>query len=230
MNFQDVILTLQDFWAKQGCAVVQPMDIECGAGTFNPSTFLRVIGPEPWAAAYVEPSRRPTDGRYGDNVMKLMVSQNAPFVPMFDAWRADSRAMLPYPADKARRDVAIIDAKVLSNRRPPYEIKGGLYDALKATDGEILVATNAQARKAAKLFQQLEGVDIHPAAAVATATLIKAVQDGKIDSEATVMLNITGAGEERAKKNKELWHLKPSKVFSVMPDFDEVITYVENLF
>ncbi len=71
MNFQDVILTLQDYWARQGCAVVQPMDIECGAGTFNPSTFLRVIGPEPWKAAYVEPSRRPTDGRYGDNPNRL---------------------------------------------------------------------------------------------------------------------------------------------------------------
>ncbi len=71
MNFQDVILTLQNYWAKQGCAVVQPMDIECGAGTFNPSTFLRVLGPEPWKAAYVEPSRRPTDGRYGDNPNRL---------------------------------------------------------------------------------------------------------------------------------------------------------------
>ncbi len=59
MNFQNVILTLQDFWADYGCAVVQPMDIECGAGTFNPSTFFRVIGPEPWKTAYVEPSRRP---------------------------------------------------------------------------------------------------------------------------------------------------------------------------
>ena len=71
MNFQDVILTLQDYWARQGCAVVQPVDLECGAGTFNPSTFLRVIGPEPWKAAYVEPSRRPTDGRYGDNPNRL---------------------------------------------------------------------------------------------------------------------------------------------------------------
>ena len=53
MNFQDVILSLQSYWAKQGCAVVQPVDLECGAGTFNPSTFLRVIGPEPWKAAYV---------------------------------------------------------------------------------------------------------------------------------------------------------------------------------
>ena len=74
MNFQDVILTLQDYWARQGCAVVQPVDLECGAGTFNPSTFLRVIGPEPWKAAYVEPSRRPTDGRYGDNPNRLQHS------------------------------------------------------------------------------------------------------------------------------------------------------------
>jgi glycyl-tRNA synthetase alpha chain len=71
MNFQDVILTLQDFWSKQGCVLQQPFDIECGAGTFNPATFLRVIGPEPWKAAYVEPSRRPTDGRYGENPNRL---------------------------------------------------------------------------------------------------------------------------------------------------------------
>lgn len=71
MNFQDVILKLQGFWADYGCAVVQPMDIECGAGTFNPSTFFRVIGPEPWNTAYVEPSRRPTDGRYGENPNRL---------------------------------------------------------------------------------------------------------------------------------------------------------------
>ena len=71
MNFQDVILNLQAFWADYGCAIVQPMDIECGAGTFNPSTFLRVIGPEPWKTAYVEPSRRPTDGRYGENPNRL---------------------------------------------------------------------------------------------------------------------------------------------------------------
>lgn len=71
MNFQDVILKLQNFWADYGCAIVQPMDIECGAGTFNPSTFFRVIGPEPWNTAYVEPSRRPTDGRYGENPNRL---------------------------------------------------------------------------------------------------------------------------------------------------------------
>ena len=196
-----------------------------------PDYYFQAVGSGTGAIAAWEANMRLVeDGSYGDNVMKLMVSQNAPFVPMFDAWRVDSRAMLPYDADKARRDVEIIDAKVLSNRKPPYGIKGGLYDALKATNGEVLVATNAQARKAAKLFQQLEGVDIHPAAAVATATLIKAVQDGKIDAEATVMLNITGAGEERFKSEHEVYTLEPSKVFPLDVEADAVIEAVEALF
>ena len=71
MYFQNVILTLQNFWASRGCVVQQSFDVECGAGTFNPATFLRVIGPEPWNAAYVEASRRPTDGRYGENPNRL---------------------------------------------------------------------------------------------------------------------------------------------------------------
>ncbi|MCA0402984.1 MAG: glycine--tRNA ligase subunit alpha [Proteobacteria bacterium] len=66
-TFQDIILTLQQFWAKEGCILLQPFDMEVGAGTFHPSTFLRAIGPEPWSCAYVQPSRRPTDGRYGEN-------------------------------------------------------------------------------------------------------------------------------------------------------------------
>ena len=66
-TFQDIILTLQQFWADQGCVILQPLDMEVGAGTFHPATFLRAIGPEPWNAAYVQPSRRPTDGRYGEN-------------------------------------------------------------------------------------------------------------------------------------------------------------------
>ena len=71
MYFQDVILTLQKFWARKGCLLVQPYDMEVGAGTFHPDTLLRALGPEPWKAAYVQPSRRPTDGRYGDNPNRL---------------------------------------------------------------------------------------------------------------------------------------------------------------
>jgi glycyl-tRNA synthetase alpha chain len=71
VNFQDLILSLQRYWADQGCVVLQPYDAAMGAGTFHPATFLRSIGPEPWNAAYVQPSRRPTDGRYGDNPFRL---------------------------------------------------------------------------------------------------------------------------------------------------------------
>jgi glycyl-tRNA synthetase alpha chain len=71
LNLQQLILKLQDYWADYGCVIGQPYDVETGAGTFNPATFLRSLGPEPWKVAYVEPSRRPTDGRYGDNPNRL---------------------------------------------------------------------------------------------------------------------------------------------------------------
>ncbi|HND14938.1 MAG TPA: glycine--tRNA ligase subunit alpha, partial [Pseudomonadales bacterium] len=70
-TFQDLILALQQFWSRQGCVVLQPLDMEVGAGTFHPATFLRSIGPETWNAAYVQPSRRPKDGRYGNNPNRL---------------------------------------------------------------------------------------------------------------------------------------------------------------
>lgn len=71
MNFQNMILTLQNYWANQGCIMMQPYDVEKGAGTMNPNTFLRSLGPEPWKVCYVEPSRRPADGRYGENPNRL---------------------------------------------------------------------------------------------------------------------------------------------------------------
>ncbi len=71
MDFQELIMNLQEFWSRYGCLIVQPYDLEVGAGTFNPATFLRSLGPDPWNAAYVEPSRRPTDGRYGENPNRL---------------------------------------------------------------------------------------------------------------------------------------------------------------
>ncbi len=196
-----------------------------------PDYYFQAVGSGTGAIAAWEANQRLiADGSYGSNTMKLMVSQNAPFVPMYDAWRVDSREMLPYDEYNARRDVEIIDAKVLSNRRPPYGIIGGLYDALKATNGEMLVATNAQARKAKSLFQRTEGVDIYSASAVATATLIKAVADGKVERDATIMLNITGGGEELRQRGKELWYLKPTHTFSLTPDTDDVIEKVEAMF
>lgn len=196
-----------------------------------PDYYFQAVGSGTGAIAAWEANMRLIeDGRFGTTKTKLMVSQNAPFVPMYDAWRVDSREMLPYEDNKARRDAEIINAKVLSNRKPPYGIIGGLYDALKDTDGEIFAITNAAAKKAAELFEQTEGCDIYSAAAVATASLIKAVADGKVDKEKIVMLNITGGGERKAQEGKELWYLKPTHIFSLTPDEADVIAKVEEMF
>lgn len=238
INLSNIALKSPKFYAEGGAKNIARRDgmsttVLSAVTTIGriPDYYFQAVGSGTGAIAAWEANQRLIeDGRFGSNLMRLMVSQNAPFVPMYDAWRADSREMLPYDAKKARRDAELIDAKVLSNRKPPYGIAGGLYDALKATDGDIMVATNAQTRRACKLFKELEGVDIYSAPGVALATLIKLVEGGKIDKDACIMLNITGAGEERIKANKELWYLKPSKVFSLTPDVDDVVATVESLF
>ena len=238
IRLSDMLLKSPRFYAEGGAKNVARRD---GMGTTVlsavttigriPDYYFQGVGSGTGAIAAWEANMRLVeDGRFGSNMMRLMVSQNAPFVPMYDAWRADSRDMLPYAADKARRDAGIIDAKVLSNRKPPYSLRGGLYDALKATNGDVLTATNAQVRKAARLFEELEGVDIHPAAGVAVASLIKQVADGKIARDAYVMLNITGAGEKRFREEHDLVYLEPSHVFPLDADADKVVSTVEAMF
>ena len=159
-----------------------------------------------------------------------MVSQNKPFTPIYDAWKADSRAMLPLEDNLARKQVEEITAKVLSNRKPPYPVAGGLYDALKDAGGDVLLADNEQAAKAAELFLQLEGNDIHPASAVATATLIDAVRNGTVKKDDLIMLNITGGGEEKFKRENKIYSLQPEIIFDINPDEKEVKEKITRLF
>lgn len=238
INLSNMALKSSKFYAEGGAKNIARRDgmsttVLSAATTIGriPDYYFQAVGSGTGAIAAWEANMRLIeDGRYGDNLMKLMVSQNAPFVPIYDAWRADSREMLDYETKKARRDAELIDAKVLSNRKPPYGLAGGLYDALKATNGDVMVATNAQARRARKLFKELEEIDIHPAPAVALASLIKMVESGAIDKDACIMLNITGAGEEAAKQNREIFTIKPSKVFPLNATVDEVVSFVETLF
>jgi cysteate synthase len=184
-----------------------------------PEYYFQAVGSGTGAIAAWEANLRLLeDGRFGKNKMKLMVSQNAPFVPILKAWKAGSRAMLPLDESLARKHVEEIDAKVLSNRKPPYPIAGGLYDALKDSGGNVLIATNEQARAAAKLFEETEGIDVHPAAGIATATLIDTTLRNQIDKEALIMLNITGGGEKRFKTEKNLFYLKPDIIFDIEPN------------
>ena len=238
IHLSNMVLKSKMFYAEGGAKNVARRDgmattVLSAVTTIGriPDYYFQAVGSGTGAIAAWEANMRLIeDGRFGNNLMRLVVSQNAPFVPIFDAWRADSREMLPYEMKKGRRDAELINAKVLSNRRPPYAIAGGLYDALKATNGDVQVATNAQAARACKLFKELEGIDIHPAPGVALATLIKMVDAGAIDKDSCIMLNITGAGEEAMKQGKELWYLKPQKSFSVMAELGEVVSYVESLF
>ena len=159
-----------------------------------------------------------------------MVSQNAPFLPMYEAWQKRTRELTPYDAEQSRQDASAIVAKVLSNRKPPYPIAGGLYDALKATTGEILQVTNDEAEVAMQLFIDTEGVDINPAAGVALASLIKEVQAGRVERNATIMLNITGGGEQRYKADKNIFYLRPDYIFPIKPNERDVVLKVEELF
>ncbi len=196
-----------------------------------PDYYFQAVGSGTGAISAWEANLRfLEDGRFGTNKMKLLISQNYPFIPIHDAWKADSRDILPFDDEEARKQVEEIVAKVLSNRRPPYPVFGGLYDAMKDAGGDVLYATNEEASAAANLFETTEGNDIHPAAAVAVASLINAVRDGEIEKDALVMLNITGGGESRFKKEKEITYLKPVHIFDITPSLETVKEVLGKLF
>ena len=196
-----------------------------------PEYYFQAVGSGTGAIAAWEANLRLIeDGRFGNRKMKLMVSQNKPFTPIYDAWKANSRNILPLSDDLAREQVIEIIAKVLSNRKPPYSLKGGLFDAMKDAGGDVLLASNEEAINAAALFEKTEGIDIHPAAAVATATLINAVKDGTVEKDAKIILNITGGGEDRFKRENELHYLEPSLVFDIDPDPSDVEGRLNTLF
>jgi cysteate synthase len=196
-----------------------------------PDYYFQAVGSGTGAIAAWEANLRfIEDGRFGTNKMKLMVSQNCPFKPIHDSWKADSRVILPFDDEEARKQVEEIDAKVLSNRRPPYPIAGGLCDAMKDAGGDVLLAKNEEARAAAELFEKLEGNDIHPAAAVAVASLVNAVREGVVKNDDTIMINITGGGENRFKSEKEVTYLKPIHIFDVTPSLENVREVLTKLF
>ena len=196
-----------------------------------PDYYFQAVGSGTGAIAAWEANLRLIeDGRFGSHLMRLMVAQNAPFLPIYNAWRAQSREIPPYDDVQARLDAGAIQAKVLSNRKPPYAIAGGLYDALKATNGDVLYATNEEVQRASELFLETEGVDIDAAASVAVAALSKAVKAEQIERDAVVMLNVTGGGAARCRVENKIFYLKPNYVFPAKYDKSDIITIIEKLF
>ncbi len=160
-------------------------------------------------AAWEAAMRLREDGRFGAKLPRLHLAQNLPFAPMLHAWEAGRRHIIPeQDMPDAKRAIAGMYSDVLSNRSPPYGIHGGVYDALKATDGTVYGVTRAEAEKAKRLFEDREGIDILPPAAVAVAALLQACERGILKGR-RVLLNITGGGQERLEKEMPVYRVEP---------------------
>lgn len=196
-----------------------------------PDAYFQAVGSGTGTiAAYEANLRLKEDGRFGDHIMKLIPSQNVPFTPMYDAWKADSRALLLMDENEGRIKALKIKAPVLSNRKPPYSIAGGLYDVLKWSNGDFQKVTNGELTQACELFEDLEGSDIYSAAGVAVMSLIKALEEGQVTPEQTIMLNVTGGGEKRFKKEFNCVNAKADLILSPDCSPSEVIDKVSALF
>jgi cysteate synthase len=150
------------------------------------------------------------DGRFGDRFPRLMLSQNHPFVPIYSSWTAGRRELLQIDPDDGRRQIRQIAAHVLSNRQPPYSIRGGVFDVLTESGGEMLAADNLETLPRLQLFEEAEGIDIDPASAVALATLLKAARCGLMEPDAVVLLNVTGGGRHRRARDSKLVPARPA--------------------
>lgn len=195
-----------------------------------PDAYFQAVGSGTGAiAAWENAMRLAEDGRYGKNAMRIYACQNSPFTIIYDSWKADSRELLPLTPQESRRNAEVILAKVLSNRKPPYSLAGGLYDALKATGGDMFKINNDEIVYWMLQFFQSEGVDIFPASAAAVASLAKALEEAKVQKDETVMLNITGGGMLNATR-KGFTLKEPDLILSPELSAEEIIMAVDKLF
>ncbi len=177
-------------------------------------------------AAWEAAMRLVEDGRFGSDLPHLELAQNEPFTPMLKAWCAGRRNILPEDLGLAG-DVFEVYADVLTNRKPPYSIAGGVFDAMTATKGRFHSISNSEARSAEKLWTSIEAVVPNPAASVALASLIKAVEEEKIDPNACILLNITGGGLERSKEDLGMQTIKPKAILDKNVPDDELLEVLE---
>lgn len=196
-----------------------------------PDAYFQAIGSGTGTIAVWENNLRLIeDGRFGSHKMRLYPSQNDPFTIMYDSWKAASRALVPLSAEEARHQAAEIKAKVLSNRKPPYSLAGGLFDAISDAGGDIYKVTNDELGFWKEKFSELEGIDIYSAASVAVASLEKAVADGTVRKDEVIMLNITGGGESLTKEHHDVIYAKPDMVIDTYLPAEEIVSMVEKMF
>jgi cysteate synthase len=176
-----------------------------------PDHYVQAVGSGTGAVGAWEMAERfLRDGRFGSRLPRLHLGQNLPFAPMLHAWEKGSRTL--FAEDLMPELIPKITTRVLSTRYPAYSVKGGVYDALLATDGKMYGIENEAVYGAMDLFESTEGIDIVPASGVAVAVLRNAVEQGAIGKRETVLLNITGGGEKRLGKEKKTYAVEPRLV------------------
>jgi cysteate synthase len=188
-----------------------------------PDHYFQAVGSGTGAIAVWEMAERfIRDNRFGSEMPQLHLAQNLPFAPMMKAWERGSNELSP--EDLRPELIGFISTRVLSNRYPPYSIKGGVYDALKATNGRMYGIENEAVFNAMNVFEETEGIDIVPASGVAVAALFNAAEKCFIRKGDTILLNITGGGEKRLKAEKETYSVEPFVISKKITDKE-----IENL-
>lgn len=164
-----------------------------------PDAYFQAVGSGTGAiAAYENACRLEASGDFGKNEMRVYVAQNAPFTLLYDSWKAGSRDLVQLDPEKGRRQAEVILAKVLANRKPPYGIAGGLFDTLKASNGDVFLAQNDDIMYWMMKFRNVEGYDLLPASCAAVSALAQAVECGAVSKDEFIMLNCTGGGTLQA--------------------------------
>jgi cysteate synthase len=222
IEFGNAVCTIPNIVAEGGARNVARRD---GMGTVMldgvitagrlPDSYFQAVGSGTGGIAAWEAAMRLIgDGRFGTTLPRLHLTQNKPFVPMTNAWQDGRREIIPEKdMPDARHAVHQVYADVLTNRHPPYSIRGGVYDALSATGGRMDGITNSQAKEAEKRFVDAEEIDLDPAASVCVASLIQAVETGTVGKDDCILLNITGGGYQRVAEDKPRYPVEP--MFSV---------------
>lgn len=195
-----------------------------------PDAYFQAVGSGTGAiAAWENACRLAEDGRFGANKMRVFVAQNSPFTLMYDAWKADSRSLPEMSPEEGRNKSERILATVLSNRKPPYGIAGGLYDVLKESNGDFFIASNNDIYNWLLQFRNKEGYDLLPASCVAVAALAQAVSEGVVRKDDYIMLNCTGGGTIGAKSRGFICK-EPDLVLSPDLPAEDVVKAVKALF
>ena len=195
-----------------------------------PDAYFQAVGSGTGAiAAWENAERLAADGRFGKNNMRIYACQNAPFTIMYDSWKAHSRELVPMTPEESRQKAEVILGKVLSNRKPPYSLAGGLFDVLEKSKGDMFKVTNDEIVYWIVRYFSAEGYDIFPASACAVASLKQALDTGIVKKDETVMLNITGGGMLNATK-KGFVLKEPDLVLDPEMPYEEIVAAVDKLF